>query len=168
MTKLPEGALAEFGGHELAGGFSVGDEAIHFLEEKLVAAYQDLQKEKANDAVFRGKDLDGELTLDDVRPETFVSLNSLAPFGMLNPKPLFVFQRITPVSVSLFGKEKNHLELVFKNSKGRMIKAIAFFKKPGDFKTTVEENIPLNLIGSLELSHFGGREELRLRIENIV
>jgi hypothetical protein len=44
---------------------------------------------------------------------------------MSNPRPLFEIKDATVYDVKEFGKEKNHLEIIFENSKGKKIKAIS-------------------------------------------
>mgnify|MGYP000361295934 CR=1 FL=1 len=69
--------------------------------------------------------------------------------------------------VKLFGKEKNHLELSFITSKGKIIKAIAFFKTPEDYKKDFKEGSLVDVIGIVEKSFFGGYEKIRIRIIDI-
>ena len=66
-----------------------------------------------------------------------------------------------------FGKEKNHLELGFKNSRGKIIKAIAFFKTSESYKNTLKKGDEINMTATFEKSTFAGRTELRLRIVDI-
>ncbi len=37
------GHFIDFGGHELAGGFTVENDKIHFLEEKLCSSFKDIK-----------------------------------------------------------------------------------------------------------------------------
>ena len=62
---------------------------------------------------------------------------------------------------------KQHLELVFKNSRGTQIKAIAFFKTKESFNNTLFVGERINLIATFEKNTFGGRTELRIRIVDI-
>jgi single-stranded-DNA-specific exonuclease len=165
MMNLPDNALLEFGGHALAGGFSVSHEEIHFLEERLIKAYDKTEKvsvESAEEINF-----DDKLTLDEVNEKTFNEIDRLAPFGAGNPKPTFLFENIEIVDVKIFGKAKDHLELAFKDSRGRTVKAISFFKKPEDFGDKVKVGGKINLIATIEKSVFGYRKEIRLRIVEI-
>ena len=67
----------------------------------------------------------------------------------------------------VFGKEQNHLELKFKNSKDSDITAIAFFKTAEKFEVPVAEGNSINLVATLEKSQFRNFPELRLRIVDI-
>jgi single-stranded-DNA-specific exonuclease len=210
-TKTNQGIFSEYGGHALSGGFAVRPEDIHGLEAAIVMAYETMMKEKKLEASKNPKSsqdagvatnpetvfIDAELTIDDVNDQTHVILEKLAPFGTGNPKPLFIFRRLTPFGVKQFGKADAHLELSFKNSKGRPVRAIGFFMKPEDFRpllrpdwavgtTAIAGAIGTNgargnhesaeagpyptidLVATMEKSYFRDRPELRLRIVDIV
>ena len=160
MEKV-KNVFVEYGGHKGAGGFSVLQENIHTLEDRLNEAFLDLQKVSRTvlDTL-----VDKKLSLDDVSWETYSHIEKFAPFGLDNPKPLFLFENIKISAVKLFGKEQNHLELKFKNSKNSDVTAIAFFSTGDKFEVPVEVGNNINLIATLEKSQFRNFPELRLRI----
>ncbi|MCR4330585.1 MAG: single-stranded-DNA-specific exonuclease RecJ [Patescibacteria group bacterium] len=165
MTSVREELFINVGGHELAGGFSISHDNIHTLEDELALAY-----EKVSRAGNRTEELliDAKLSLDEVTWNTYGEIERLAPFGIGNHKPTFLFENIRIESVRHFGKEKNHLGLDFKNSAGRNVSAIGFFMDKDAFpgvEVTVGEQI--TLVATLEKSLFRGRAELRLRIVEI-
>jgi single-stranded-DNA-specific exonuclease len=166
MARLPEGSLLSFGGHLNAGGFSVSHEQVHFLEEKLLSAFCNLPLN--TDAKENQQMIDAVITVDDVTNQNYAVIEKLAPFGMSNPKPTFKFLNVTIVSLKEFGKEKNHLELIFNTTRGRPVKAIIFFKTRESFETPLTIGLTINLIATFEKSNFGGRTELRLRIVDIL
>jgi single-stranded DNA-specific DHH superfamily exonuclease len=87
---------------------------------------------------------------------------------MDNPKPIFLLKNIEIFDTKVFGKKNNHLKIDFTNKKGQKISAIAFFKKPEDFSVKIEKGEKINLFANIEKSFFAGREEIRLRIVDIV
>lgn len=165
MRKLPDNSLIEFGGHKSAGGFSVSHQEVHFLEERLLAVFDGIKDKKE---IKQDINIDAKITLDDVTIENYNVIEKLAPYGMGNPKPTFVFEDILITQIKEFGKEKNHLEIMFTNSKGRPVKAIAFFKTSDSFGCLLKAGERINLTATFEKSSFGGRTELRLRIVDII
>jgi single-stranded-DNA-specific exonuclease len=164
MVSVPTGTFLDVGGHEFSGGFSVSHEAIHFLEDTLVSAYLNLpKKEKTSGAI----EVDAELTLDQVTRENYKHIEKLAPFGVGNHKPTFIFRNVVPEEVRAFGKGKNHLEIVFKNEKGNSVSAIGFFSTADGFQTPVEAGTPIDMVATFEKSMYRGIEKLRLRIVDI-
>ncbi len=158
--------LDEYGGHAMSGGFTVKFEKVDSLPDSLENSY----KKTVGSGAKIKKELiaDTVLHIDDVNDELEKHISMLAPFGMDNPKPVFVFPNIEIFEVKIFGKKKDHLKIDFKNARGRTISAIGFFKKPQDFGVKIENSGKINLLANLEKSYFLGREELRLRIVDIV
>lgn len=164
MSRLPEGSLTEFGGHKGAGGFSADREGIVLLEERLRIIFNEIKEIKEVQDLM----IDAKISIDDVDEDNYKVIEKMAPFGMGNPKPIFVLENLEISEVKEFGKEKNHLELSFKNSKRKIIKAIAFFKTRNDFNSIdLTPGNKINLIANLEKNNFAGREELRMRIVEI-
>jgi single-stranded-DNA-specific exonuclease len=158
--------LLEFGGHELAGGFSVSQEKIHFLEDDLLAAYE--KTKRTMEENIETEFVDKVMSLDDANKANFNLVQKLAPFGQGNPKPLFLFQQAKVVSVKPFGKHGEHLEICFEKPSGGTIKAISFFSKPGDYAGKPEQGKSVDLVAHIEESNFGWRPEIRLRIVDII
>lgn len=167
LVKLMEAAaeqFIEYGGHHFSAGFSVSDDAIHGLPKALHDAYEKLGNELLVD---EEPVVDATLTLSDVTDELLLSLRALAPFGMENQKPVFAFPGVRPSAVELFGKGKDHTKLKF-DTDGKANEALAFFKKPEDYKKVPTVGEELTLLAHVEESYFMGRMQVRLRIVDIV
>ena len=165
MVAVKDGIFIDRGGHEFSGGFSVSHEHIHLLEDALVEAHGHIPKKESETKEIM---FDAELSLDEVNEETFRAIDLLAPFGEGNHKPKFLFRDTQIEFVALFGKEKNHLKLIFKNSSGGKIEAIGFFLTPSDFPgADVRNGGTIDLVSTFEKSYFRNRPELRLRIVDI-
>ena len=166
LMKATDNAFLQFGGHAGAGGFAVSNEAVHFLEEKLNAAYGSMMTMQAASLIA---EIDGELTLQDVQWKLFDVLQKLAPFGTGNPKPVFAFPNVCIVGIKQFGGDKNHMELVLEDTYGKTLKAIKFFASSESFKYPLMLNEFRTIIGTIEKNTFGrGGPELRLRIIDII
>lgn len=165
MSALPEGSLIEHGGHAMAGGFAVSHEEVHFLEERLVEAHKTFAMDGE---VVSPYNVEADISIDDVTNDNYKVIESMAPYGVGNPKPVFMFRNVPVNSVKEFGKEANHLEVTFMNEMGRIVKAIAFFKTRDSYDSKITAGSRVNLIATFEKSTFAGRTELRLRIVDIV
>src|SRR3989338_6734515 len=163
MTATSE-FFTEFGGHELAGGFTAVSEKIHFLEEALSVSWGKVKKDKEDDDVS----YDIKTGLDTVNMKSWKEISFLTPFGTGNEKPTFLFENVKIEKIKKFGKNGSgeHIEIIFSDSFGRA-KAISFFSGHDSFRVPLEEGKKANLLATFDLSRFRGREELRLRIEDI-
>jgi len=157
--------FSDFGGHKEAGGFSTTLEKVHLLEAELERAYEKVSTEYVAEVLPLA---DAALSLDAVTSRTYADVLQLSPFGVGNPKPVFLFENIKVKKLEQFGREKQHLKLVFAKSDGVFVNAIRFYATPADFSTEVREGQSINLLAHLERSTFGNRVELRLRIVDII
>jgi len=157
-----------FGGHDFAGGFTVHDEKIHFLEEALSLAFEKVKCDKVKNEITY--DIKTDLSIVNIK--NWYEIEKLAPFGLANKKPVFLFEEIRIENIKKFGKNGSgeHLEITFSDfnkNKQNKIKAISFFSGLDSFKNHLEEGLSVNLLANFDLSRFRGREELRLRIIDI-
>ena len=174
MGRAVSGTFLQFGGHAFSGGFSVANEKIHTLEDELNRAYEAARTAYAG--VAEENLVDYEMSLEEANWDIYRTIEKLAPFGTGNPKPIFLFRDITPREVKHFGKEQNHLELVFEKldpsagsgQAGKKLSAITFFKTAKDWGREVVAGKPLSLVATFEKSMFRNFPELRLRIVDIV
>jgi single-stranded-DNA-specific exonuclease len=155
-----------FGGHKMSGGFAVEQANIHTLEDALVVSYQKLRL--ATDAAGAGvDDFDAEFGVDDINWGTYSVVEKLAPYGVGNPKPVFLFKNVRVKAAKLFGQTKNHTEISFENSVGDVYNAISFFTKATDPLKRVKAGDVVTLKACLEKSFFKKYPELRLRIISV-
>ncbi len=153
----------EFGGHALSGGFTISEDNIHSLEDSLAEIYKNLPRLAQNE----NSKYDVALSLADVNPQISRTIETLAPFGIGNEKPVFLFPHVTIKVIKLFGKEKNHLELMLTDG-DHTVKAISFFATVSSYDVLLEVGKEVDVIATIENSHFGGRQEVRLRIVDIL
>ncbi len=166
LMSMVKDSFLDFGGHELAGGFSILDEKIHFLEEVLSTAFHKVKRNKKEGEVS----FDMSVDLSVVSMKNWKEIEKLAPFGFGNPKPIFLFENVKIEKIKKFGKNGSgeHLEIIFSDNSKYKAKAISFFSGHDSFKTKIEEGLSVNLLATFDLSRFLGREELRLRIIDIL
>ena len=166
MQACREETFSHMGGHELAGGFSLKFDKIHNLEEELERAYK-----KTKHIQIESKDIsfvDGTLKIFDINTSLYHELNRLAPFGVLNQKPIFEFKNVLVKEVSLFGKTRNHLKIRLEQE-GKAVEAIKFFvtNKTKNRKGEEIEVLPgdfVSLEAFIEKDMFGYKKDLRLRV----
>lgn len=170
MRGVPENVFIKFGGHHHSGGFEVSDEQIHFLDKHLNDAQRKILSSQSlnEEQVFGEKiEVDMILSMEDVTHSLYEEINKLAPFGIGNPKPVFLFEKVTPSSVRKFGKSGDHIEIIFEDKNGRKIKAISFFGANEKWLSQYKTGDTINLLASVEKSYFGGKTELRLRVVDV-
>ena len=153
--------LEGFGGHELAGGFSLREERAHELESALSSAYQLL-----SDAQGKAEEIiiDRELTIADC-PRAIREVQRLSPFGEGNRKPLFLLPNVLVSRIKMFGKNNDHLELSLCGDDGSTIASVSFFSNVDSFHKIVTEGMRADIVAHIETDF---RSRPRLRIVDVI
>lgn len=167
-----------FGGHAFSGGFSLEQDNVHALEDRLVEAYKKIVAAAAGEdgKIRERQTIDKTLPLSAVSWQTWKIVERLGPFGTGNPKPVFLFDNARVAELKQFGKEKNHLELIlekekpdeFTDAKSNRVSAIKFFSRPEQLSYAPRAGESVRLIATLEKSMFRNFPELRLRIIDVL
>jgi single-stranded-DNA-specific exonuclease len=158
MKNVSEDIIYDFGGHSFAGGFSVKEEKIDDLEKEILKAYKKTPKQKTENEILY---IDKEIGLKKVNWEFYGQIEKLQPFGVGNPKPVFLFSNIEITSIKTFGNGGIHLQLDFGN-----ISAIGFFIANTE-KFDLKTGQKIDLVATFEKSTFRNSLELRLRIIDV-
>ncbi len=133
--------LIQYGGHRMAAGFSVANEQLADLEERLygyVAAHRDELTSLAPEAI------DAPLSLAEVDQRFYTDLTSLGPFGPGNPRPRFLLSGCSFSELALVGNRKQHLKGQVVQG-GSALPIIAF--RMAKYLDRFEQTGPLGLIG---------------------
>ncbi len=169
LMRATEKTFEEFGGHAAAGGFTVLDTEVFFLEDRLVEAHARIMKGKMieDDLSVRA---DAVVTTEEMIAPFLTRVEKLAPFGMQNPKPVFLLREVVVRGISRFGKGEEHLKLEIDvgEEKGS-IDAVAFFAK-GAFARAADmlaQGGRANILVHLERDTFSRTSLVRLRLLDI-
>lgn len=159
------GLLEHYGGHHDAGGFSVSLEN----KEQFFSALQtiDISRDQVPAADTQIVSCDAELPLVAVTDEYYQTIRRLAPFGMGNPEPVFLFRDVEVVTVKQFGKTMEHIEIIVREN-NKEVKAIKWFTTINDFTKIPTEGHMINLYAKFQHSVFRGKHELRLQIVDFI
>jgi single-stranded-DNA-specific exonuclease len=172
LLKLMQAAtdtFVEFGGHRASGGFSVQEDAIFFLEERVNAAYASLSFVDLDEQLFA----DAEMLVSEAKPSFLQKLEKFAPFGMGNPKPSFVLRGVLVQSIGWFGKSGEHIRLRVApselNFEEDSVEAISFYAKRqlGTICENISTHQKISLLATLERDTFTRGQPVRLRILKI-
>jgi len=133
--------LLQYGGHRMAAGFSVANERLAQLEERLyeyVAAHRDDWTSHAPE------EIDAPLAIGEIDLRFYTDLTSLGPFGPGNARPRFLLGDCTFSELTLVGNRKQHLKgLVSQN--GTALPFIAF--RMAKYLGAFEQTEPMALVG---------------------
>ncbi len=145
--------LLDLGGHAQAAGFSILTKNI----PKFIHQIEKYPLKKFN----RPIQAEARMLLSAVNMRNIRAIERLAPFGLGNPKPVFLFEKAVITGKRMLGSDHNHLKLILNDS----VKAIAFRRK--DLDSALNMGDIINLTASVETDDYGGTASPQLIIKEI-
>ncbi|TSC93033.1 MAG: single-stranded-DNA-specific exonuclease [Candidatus Berkelbacteria bacterium Licking1014_7] len=153
--------LRKFGGHAQAAGLVLEKKNLQsFYDEILRLA----DKKLTNDILSPSQLIDGEIKLDIVNMRFFQAVSKLEPYGMSNPRPVFVSKKVNVALVRPVGKKSEHLKLNFSYG-NRVFSAIAFSVAKDFSWLKVKDRV--DIAYTVDLNEFNGQKNLQLKIIDI-
>ena len=162
--------FVRFGGHKYAAGLSL-------KKEKLPSFKLDFENEVAK--FIKEQDLipeiniDSELSLNHLFegvnnqsiPKVYRILKQMEPFGVGNPKPVFLFKGLHLESPARIVGEK-HIKFIFSDSsKENKIDGIWFSSVP--FLKILKDRETMDVVGTIDENYFRGNRTMQIIIKDI-
>lgn len=100
--------LADWGGHDQAGGFHLPVDRVVELEQRLLSVIPAIDMAEAAEAPL---EIDAELTPDLLTGKLFDVVRRFAPFGQENPPLAFLIRGLGLLDLTFIGKDQSHLRM---------------------------------------------------------
>ena len=150
--------LLRFGGHKGAAGLSVRKKDYENFRKSII---QYCDKNIAKDLLARKIKVDAELKSNELKLGLYDKISSFEPFGMGNPKPVFICRNMKIEYPRIVGKEGKHLSAYLSNGDFRF-KAIYFnYGKDHDI---IKNNSICDIAFSLSDDNWNNERKLCLNI----
>jgi len=153
-----------YGGHAGAAGFTLKGQKYLADFKKLILNIA--AKELKGKDLTQKLDIEAELNLRDLNWELFDQIERFEPFGMGNPKPLFLVRDLRVENVRQVGSDNKHLKLFLKHD--QMIKsfeAIGFGM--GSRVDDIKYGDKVEVVCEINLNEFNGSRKLELHLVDI-
>lgn len=153
--------LIQFGGHHQAAGFSVKEDAIDMLRQRLndiAAAWL------TADDYIPVLNIDTAVALDELDSAFLEQLACLAPHGMGNPAPVFVSENLAVAGVKPVGQDRRHLKLRVRYRKNYK-DVIAW--EMGSFAEALECSGKVDLAFLPEFNDWQGQRTIQLKAHDL-
>jgi len=147
-----------YGGHELAGGFSLQKENIITFSSLIEEEYRQINGEELSNAKETVVIQPEDLTIKNIK-----ELALLEPFGTNNEEPIFCILDVTPLKVETLSNGA-HLKLHFE-TKDCQYKALFF--NQGKRRKEILEKDKLTMIGTLSINKFRNFETIQFILLDI-
>ena len=158
------GLLVNGGGHAMAAGFTVAEEALPGFAAYLEAH---IRRQLGNVPLAASMGFDGALNPAAATPELVAMLDRAGPYGAGNPRPRFALPQARIVSADIVGKDHVRCVITGADGTGRL-KAIAFRAAATPLGQALmgSRGAPLHLAGQLRADEWQGRTSAQLFIDD--
>lgn len=153
--------LVRHGGHAMAAGFTVRQEQVPILVERMTA--------------IAGRELDGldlrpeiradlEIEIGKINPGYYSELEKLQPTGMGNPMPVFVSRGVEVDGMRIMGKEGTHISFYIRNS---LINRAVAFNQAHWYEKFVEEKPRFDIAYTIDVNHYNGQDTQQINVRDM-
>lgn len=153
--------FSAFGGHKMAGGFTLPKENYGEFINRI---------SEAGKNAFDPNDFQGKLEIDCVLApheftyETSSHINKMEPFGNGNPEPTLVIKNTKILDIKPVGKTGEHLQFPVKYG-DQKIHAIAF--RFGEHLAKIDQEKEYDIAFNLEVNEWRGYKKLQMRVVDL-
>ncbi len=158
--------LYKYGGHPMAGGFSI------LSEEKFLAFSESIKKlahkKLLGLSLLPKLRIDAETSFEDINDELVEAIEKMSPFGQNNPTPKFVTYNLKIIDIVKMGFDSQHIKIKFLNHDDRDMKnfwGISFGGSEKYGNLNIGDNV--DVVYNLEFNKFNGRCDIQLKIIDI-
>lgn len=155
-----KGLLLEYGGHTMAVGCTLARENVpRFKDEVNKFAESRLTEEHLRRRLF----IDSRINFTEISPSFLRNYYLLSPFGVGNPKPVFMTEDVEVIDRPQKIKDK-HCKLLVRQ-KERIFEALGWER--GDWAQSLDKGDTIDIVYSFQFSEYMGQETLSLSVEDI-
>ncbi|HEY0221893.1 single-stranded-DNA-specific exonuclease RecJ [Lactovum miscens] len=148
-----------FGGHAQACGLTIDVDKVEELRKVL---NEELKFQGTNLSAKPNLQVAEEILLDEISLDTLKSLAKISPFGMGNPKPLFLLRNFKTQNIRTMGKDNSHLKMRLSQGKTQL-DAVLF--RQGN-KAIEFEQVETELMVQVSSNTWNGQTSLQLMVED--
>jgi single-stranded-DNA-specific exonuclease len=152
--------LVRHGGHALAAGFTVANENLPTLKDRLMSMAQDVLEGQELVPVL---EVDAEVDIHHFSEDVVGELQLLEPTGLGNRLPVFMTANNRVLEYRTVGKDNNHLKLKIARAGRPPLDAIGFGL--GEWADNMPEVVDLAFY--VEINEWNGRRNLQLNLQDI-
>jgi len=160
LTEAKE-LIAKFGGHAGAAGLSIKSLNWQKFQTKIAKVAE--EKIKDSDLVKKIK-IDAGVSLSELSQKLYEKLLRFEPFGMGNPRPVFMAEKVGFENIRFVGRDQNHFQARAVDEIERI--KLIHFSFPYD-KSMIKSDQPYDIAFTLNLDEWNGNSELCLHIIDI-
>ena len=153
--------LVRFGGHDLAAGFIVKSENLEEVKNIFKTSIENIKIEKEKTSLK----IDAEYSIENIDEDMFETMESISPYGLENPHPLFIDRDLSFENIKKFGVDERHFNgIIRKNGKNYHMVAFDLGHKINEIESKIQK---FDIVYYPEKTLYRGEEIFQIRIKDI-
>lgn len=153
--------LVRFGGHDLAAGFIVKSENLEEVKNIFKTSIENIKIEKEKKSLK----IDAEYSIENIDEDMFETMESISPYGLENPHPLFIDRDLSFENIKKFGIDERHFNgIIRKNGKNYHMVAFDLGHKINEIESKIQK---FDIVYYPEKTLYRGEEIFQIRIKDI-
>ena len=154
--------LDHFGGHSQAAGFSLLPEN----KEKFVEVIKEyMQKNISKELLQPSIIVDRCIDIKDIDISLVEKIQTLSPFGLGNPQPLFCIKNCILSNMKNIGSQSNHFACEVIGEDGTALRAISFYSP--NWLETIQDWKNVDILGRLHINEWNNIKSVQMVLEDI-
>ena len=151
-----------YGGHNAAAGFSFESERLELFNKKIKELLPSINLEEENLDI----NIDAEIPVEFLSPESFKIINTMEPFGAENKELLLVTKKIKLCDATVQGKKEPYsLKLVFDSGKHKF--PGMFFGQAERYNKDIIVGQNYDILYTMVYNYFNGNVTPQFRIKEV-
>ena len=154
------------GGHQMAAGLSINKNDLKTFESFFENFVKKNCKVSNREKILN---IDEVITIKSVNEDLMEGIEKIGPYGLGNPKPIFLFQKVKIIKPKLVGETKKHISFFVSDGTKKTIKAIFFNGLDNELGKTILNSFKGNffsLAGVIKRSFWQNKKEFQIIIED--
>ena len=153
--------LVRFGGHDLAAGFIVKSENLEEVKNIFKTSIENIKIEKEKKSLK----IDAEYSIENIDEDMLETMESISPYGLENPHPLFIDRDLSFENIKKFGVDERHFNgIIRKNGKNYHMVAFDLGHKINEIESKIQK---FDIVYYPEKTLYRGEEIFQIRIKDI-
>jgi single-stranded-DNA-specific exonuclease len=157
------GYILQFGGHEMAAGFTTTTDRLKPLKQSLL---QFSAKTISEEHLIRELFIDDEISANEIDFNLTTLLNRVEPTGYMNPTPLFKIGPLRVIKVYAIGQESRHIKIFLLDPSTNKTLEGVWFDPPAD-AFAIREGDKIIIAGSIGEEEWNNHRKIQIKIKDI-
>lgn len=161
LIRTHQDLLLGAGGHPGAAGLSLETQNISKFRSQIIDSASQIDISLLQPSL----DVDCDVKLSDINLDLYSQIQQFAPFGILNPRPVFS-SAVNIIDLHVIGRQSNHLKLVVDSKEQNNPIDALFWQRANDY-SHLGLGDKIRTAFTIDLNEWNGKTNIQLILKNL-